>query len=84
MSHETIYNVIYAQPRGELKRELIACLRMSRATRWPRSKGQDRRGQIAELLSIHMRPPAEQGYGDQLRARVFRTYECGTAPRASP
>lgn len=58
VSHETIYNVVYAQPRGELKRELIACLRMSRATRWPRSKGQDRRGQIAELLSIHVRPPA--------------------------
>ena len=58
MSHETIYNVIYAQPRGELKRKLIACSHMSRARRWPHSKGQDRRGQIAELLSIHVHPPA--------------------------
>ena len=41
-SHETIYNVIYAQPRGELRKELIACLRMARAKRWPRSKGEDR------------------------------------------
>ena len=57
VSHETIYNVIYAQPRGELKRELVACLRMARAKRWPRSKGQDRRGQMADLLSIHVRPP---------------------------
>ena len=57
VSHETIYNVIYAQPRGELRRELIACLRMARAKRWPRSRGEDRRGQIADLLSIHMRPP---------------------------
>ena len=56
-SHETIYNVIYAQPRGELKRELIACLRMARAKRWPRSRGEDRRGQMADLLSIHVRPP---------------------------
>lgn len=56
-SHETIYNVIYAQPRGELKRELIACLRMARLKRWPRSRGEDRRGQIADLLSIHLRPP---------------------------
>jgi IS30 family transposase len=56
-SHETIYNVIYAQPRGELRRELIACLRMARAKRWPRSRGEDRRGQIADLLSIHVRPP---------------------------
>ena len=57
VSHETIYNVIYAQPRGQLRRELVACLRMARSTRWPRSKGVDRRGQIAELLSIHVRPP---------------------------
>ena len=56
-SHETIYNVIYAQPRGELRKELIACLRMARAKRWPRSRGEDRRGQMADLLSIHVRPP---------------------------
>ena len=57
VSHETIYNVIYAMPRGELKRELIACLRMARAKRWPRSRGEDRRGQLSDLLSIHVRPP---------------------------
>ena len=57
VSHETIYNVIYAQPRGELRRELVACLRMARAKRWPRSRGEDRRGQMADLLSIHVRPP---------------------------
>jgi transposase, IS30 family len=56
-SHESIYNVIYAQPRSQLKRELVACLRMARAKRWPRSRGVDRRGEIADLLSIHMRPP---------------------------
>lgn len=57
VSHETIYNVIYAQPRGELRKELIACLRMARTKRWPRSKGEDRRGQVSDLLSIHVRPP---------------------------
>jgi len=56
-SHETIYNVIYAQPRGELRKELIACLRTASTKRWPRSKGEDRRGQITDLLSIHVRPP---------------------------
>lgn len=60
VSHETIYNVIYAQPRGELKRELVACLRMARAKRWPRSRGVDRRGEMADLLSIHVRPPEVQ------------------------
>ena len=49
--------VIYAQPRGVLRKELIACLRMTRTKRWPRSKGEDRRGQMANLLSIHVRPP---------------------------
>ena len=57
VSHETIYTCIYAQPKGELRRELIACLRMARAKRWPRSRGTDRRGEIADLLSIHVRPP---------------------------
>ena len=56
-SHESIYTCLYAQPRGELKKELLACLRMARAKRWPRSKGEDRRGQITDLLSIHVRPP---------------------------
>lgn len=29
VSHETIYHTLYAMPRGELRRELIACLRWS-------------------------------------------------------
>ena len=60
VSHETIYNCIYAQPVGELKRELIAALRHAHNKRVPRSKGQDRRGQIPEMLSIHLRPPEVQ------------------------
>jgi len=57
VSHETIYTAIYAQPRGELRRQLIACLRHGRSTRMPRSRGTDRRGQIPEMVSIHVRPP---------------------------
>ena len=57
VSHESIYTCLYAQPRGALKKELVDCLRMARAKRWPRSKGVDRRGQITDLLSIHVRPP---------------------------
>lgn len=57
VSHETIYNFIYAQPVGELKRELIATLRHAHNKRVPRSKGQDRRGQIPDMVSIHVRPP---------------------------
>jgi len=57
ISHETIYNAIYAQPRGELRRQLIACLRQGKSTRMLRSRGEDRRGQIPEMVSIHVRPP---------------------------
>ena len=56
-SHESIYTCIYAQPRGELKKELVSCLRLAHAARWPRSKGKDRRGEIKDLVSIHVRPP---------------------------
>lgn len=57
VSHETIYNAIYLHPRGELKRELIACLRHHNQLRKPRSRGTDRRGQIPDMQSIHIRPP---------------------------
>ena len=57
VSHETIYTAIYAQPRGELRRQLIACLRRGRSTRMPRTRGDDRRGQIPDMVSIHVRPP---------------------------
>ena len=57
VSHETIYNAIYAYPRGELKRCLIACLRQAKNVRRPRSAGADRKGQIPEMVSIHVRPP---------------------------
>lgn len=57
VSHETIYTAIYAHPKGELRKDLIACLRQGRSTRKPRSAGEDRRGQLPEMVSIHLRPP---------------------------
>lgn len=57
VSHETIYTAIYAQPLGELHRQLIACLRHGRSTRMPRKRRTDRRGQIPQMVSIHVRPP---------------------------
>lgn len=36
---------------------LIACQRQAHKKRVPGSKGQDRRGQIPDMLSIHVRPP---------------------------
>jgi len=57
VSHETIYTAIYAQPRGELRRQLIACLRHGHNNRMSRTRGTDRRGQIPDMVSIHVRPP---------------------------
>lgn len=54
---ETIYNAIYALPVGELRKELIICLRRGKTSRRPRSGGVDRRGQIPDLVRIHVRPP---------------------------
>ena len=57
ISHETIYTAIYAHASGELRRQLISCLRQGKSTHRPRSGGQDRRGGIPEMVSIHVRPP---------------------------
>jgi IS30 family transposase len=40
ISHEAIYQALYVQERGALKRELIACLRTGRALRVPRARRQ--------------------------------------------
>lgn len=56
VSAETIYTYLYVLPRGELRRELVNCLRQHRKKRRPRSRGQDRRGQIPEMISIEERP----------------------------
>lgn len=55
VSHETIYKSIYVQGRGELRRELAACLRSGRATRQPHSR-LERRGRIPGMISISERP----------------------------
>jgi len=57
VSHKAIYNALYVMPRGRLKKELIACLWHGNVKRRPRSRGKDRRQQIPDLVSIHMRPP---------------------------
>jgi IS30 family transposase len=54
--HESIYVALYALPRGELRRELLACLRQGRQTRRPRSRGTDRRGFVPDELRIAERP----------------------------
>ena len=56
ISHETIYQSLYVQSRGELRRRLTRNLRTGRARRRPRG-GPERRGRIAEMVPIAKRPP---------------------------
>jgi len=56
VSHEAIYQALYVQGRGALRRELTACLRTGRALRKPRRKTADRRGRIAGMVNISQRP----------------------------
>jgi IS30 family transposase len=55
VSHETIYKSLFVQGKGELKRELVRCLRSGQVQR--RSKGRDsKQGLIANMVSISNRP----------------------------
>jgi IS30 family transposase len=55
VSHETIYQALYVQGRGALKRELARHLRTGRTLRKPHRKGQ-RRGRIPGMVMISERP----------------------------
>jgi len=60
VSHETIYQSIYVYPRGELRRELTACLRTGRALRRRRG-GRETRGRIVDAVPIGQRPAEVEG-----------------------
>jgi len=56
VSHETIYQSLYVQGRGALRRELTACLRTGRALRKPRRRADARRPRIEGMVMISERP----------------------------
>jgi len=55
VSHETIYQALYVQGRGELRRELARCLRTGRAKRRTRGRGENT-GRIKDMVMISDRP----------------------------
>ena len=57
VSHEAIYQAVYAVPRGELRRELLTC--QGKPQRGRRSKDGERRGRICD--SIRERPAEVEG-----------------------
>ena len=57
ISHEAIYQALYIQGRGALKRELVHCLRTGRALRVPRGRAQAKAwAHVSEEVMISSRP----------------------------
>jgi IS30 family transposase len=56
ISHEAIYQALYVQGRGALKRELVACLRTGRALRVPRARTQRGKNFVTDQIMISQRP----------------------------
>ena len=54
VSHETIYQALYVQGRGELRRELARCLRTGRARR--RARGRAGHTRMTGMVMISQRP----------------------------
>jgi transposase, IS30 family len=58
VSTETIYQSLYVQSRGALRRELTKCLRTGRALRQPgRRSGQRKHRILPDIINISERPP---------------------------
>jgi transposase, IS30 family len=56
VSPETIYQSVYVQGRGNLRRELHTCLRTGRALRKPQRRADSRRARIPDMVNISQRP----------------------------
>ncbi|HEX6922123.1 MAG TPA: IS30 family transposase [Actinomycetes bacterium] len=56
VSHEAIYQALYVQGRGALRRELTRCLRTGRALRKPRRRTDRRTERIKDKVMISERP----------------------------
>lgn len=56
VSHETIYECLYLQARGELRTQLKIALRQGRTCRVSRSRSTVARGKIRDMINISERP----------------------------
>jgi len=56
VSHETIYQSLFIQGKGALRKELWRCLRSGRATRRPQGRPASTKGQIRDMVMISERP----------------------------
>ena len=80
VSPETVYQALYVQGRGALRRELVRHLRTGRSLRKPRRTEGERRGKIPGMVMISDRPAeaadrAVPGHweGDQIAGRAGKS-----------
>jgi IS30 family transposase len=59
ISHEAIYQALYIEGRGALRRELVACLRTGRALREPRARSRNKPGGHVTADVVISQRPAE-------------------------
>ena len=58
ISHEAIYQALYVETRGALKRDLVSCLRRGRALRVPRARARQKAwAHVTADTLISQRPP---------------------------
>ncbi len=79
---QTIYQSIYVQSRGGLKRELAKHLRTGRALRKPHRVQAERRGRIPGMVNISQLPAA--GRGGRAVPGHWRRPDLGSAGRSAP
>lgn len=91
ISHEAIYQSLFIQGRGALKRELVACLRTGRALREPRARSRNKPQEhvtadvvLSERPAAPVRGPAAE-YLRRSCAHILESVEaCGPARRRGP
>jgi len=57
VSHEAIYQALFVQGRGALRRELVTCLRTGRVLRVPRARARRGKAFVSREVMITERPP---------------------------
>ena len=88
VSHETIYQSLFVQSRGALRKELHACLRTGRAMRRAKAytKGGVGQGQIRDMVMISQRPAevADRAVPGHWEGDASRSTCTSAASRYSP
>ena len=78
ISHEAIYQALYIQGRGALRRELVWCLRTGRALRAPRERSRRKTWAHVTPETLISERPAE------VADRLVLTPTCGLAGASGP